>query len=116
LRRLRHAFDALYCITNMPISRYLDWLEESGNLEGYMERLVNAFNPSTISGLMCRDTISVGWDGRLRLRFRQMLDLEVGARRTISVTSTRRAQAGASSSGGTASAVRPGRDQAAVAV
>ena len=86
LRRLHGiTFDALYCITNMPISRYLDWLEESGNLEGYMERLVNAFNPATISGLMCRDTISVGWDGRLYdCDFNQMLDLEVaGASRHI---------------------------------
>ena len=39
-------FDALYCITNMPISRYLEWLIESGNVEGYMERLVSAFNPA----------------------------------------------------------------------
>jgi hypothetical protein len=73
-------FDALYCITNMPISRYLEWLEESGNLEGYMNRLVNAFNPSTMGGLMCRETISVGWDGRLYdCDFNQMLDLEVAA-------------------------------------
>lgn len=49
----------------MPISRYLDWLIESGNLDGYMERLVNAFNPATVDGLMCRSLISVGWDGRL---------------------------------------------------
>ena len=41
-------FDALYCITNMPISRYLEWLIESGNLEGYMERLVSAFNPGAV--------------------------------------------------------------------
>ena len=79
LRRLHGVtFDALYCITNRPIGRYLEWLEESGNLEGYMERLVNAFNPSTMGGLMCRETISVGWDGRLYdCDFNQMLDLEV---------------------------------------
>ena len=78
-------FDALYCITNMPISRYLEWLEESGNLEGYMERLVNAFNAATLEGLMCLDTISVGWDGRLYdCDFNQMLELEVaGAPRHI---------------------------------
>ena len=71
-------FDALYCITNMPIGRYLEWLIESGNLEGYMERLVTAFNPVTVSGVMCRDTLSVGWDGRLYdCDFNQMLDLEV---------------------------------------
>ena len=72
-------FDALYCITNMPISRYLEWLEESGNLAAYMDRLVAAFNPSTLDGLMCRHTLSVSWDGRLYdCDFNQMLDLEVG--------------------------------------
>jgi len=71
-------FDALYCITNMPISRYLEWLIESGNLEGYMERLVSAFNPAAVQGLMCRNTISIGWDGRLYdCDFNQMLDLHV---------------------------------------
>jgi radical SAM/Cys-rich protein len=71
-------FDALYCITNMPISRYLEWLIESGNLEGYMERLVSAFNPATVGGLMCRNTISIGWDGQLYdCDFNQMLDLGV---------------------------------------
>jgi len=79
LRRLHGVtFDALYCITNMPISRYLEWLIESGNLAGYMERLVAAFNPGTVDGVMCRDTVSVGWDGRLYdCDFNQMLDLEV---------------------------------------
>jgi radical SAM/Cys-rich protein len=73
-------FDALYCITNMPISRYLEWLVESGHLEPYMERLVSAFNPATMAGLMCRTTLSVGWDGRLYdCDFNQMLDLEVDA-------------------------------------
>jgi radical SAM/Cys-rich protein len=71
-------FDALYCITNMPISRYLEWLIESGNLEGYMERLVSAFNPAAVNGLMCRNTISIGWDGQLYdCDFNQMLDLPV---------------------------------------
>jgi radical SAM/Cys-rich protein len=72
-------FDALYCITNMPISRYLEWLVESDNLDPYMERLVTTFNPATIDGLMCRHTLSVGWDGRLYdCDFNQMLELEVG--------------------------------------
>ena len=71
-------FDALYCITNMPISRYLEWLAESGNLEQYMQRLVESFNPPTIGGVMCRSMISVGWDGRLyECDFNQMLDLAV---------------------------------------
>jgi radical SAM/Cys-rich protein len=69
-------FDALYTITNMPISRYLEWLEASGNLEGYMERLVQAFNPAAAAAAMCRNTISVGWDGKLYdCDFNQMLEL-----------------------------------------
>ena len=79
-------FDALYCITNMPISRFLEWLIDSGNLETYMERLVAAFNPAAVSGLMCRSTLSVGWDGLLYdCDFKQMLDLAVapGAPRHI---------------------------------
>ncbi|HEX5131690.1 MAG TPA: arsenosugar biosynthesis radical SAM (seleno)protein ArsS [Candidatus Krumholzibacteria bacterium] len=71
-------FDALYTITNMPISRYLEWLIESGNLESYMERLVAAFNPGAATGVMCRNMISVGWDGLLYdCDFNQMLDLPV---------------------------------------
>ncbi len=71
------SFDRLIAINNMPISRYLEWLLESGNLEAYMERLVNAFNPATIAGLMCRNTLSVSWDGRLfDCDFNQMLEIE----------------------------------------
>jgi radical SAM/Cys-rich protein len=72
-------FDALYAITNMPISRFLEWLEGSGNLAEYMQRLVDAFNPTAAAGVMCRNTLSVGWDGRLfDCDFNQMLDLGVG--------------------------------------
>ena len=72
-------FDALYCITNMPISRYLEWLETSGNLEQYITRLVGAFNPAAVSGLMCRTTLSVAWDGTLHdCDFNQMLAMPVG--------------------------------------
>ena len=69
-------FDALYTITNMPISRYLEWLIESGNLEAYMQSLVVAFNPSAAKGVMCRSMISVAWDGTLYdCDFNQMLEL-----------------------------------------
>ncbi len=71
-------FDRLITINNMPISRYLEWLEQSGNLQGYMELLVNAFNPVAIAGLMCRNTLSISWDGRLfDCDFNQMLELEL---------------------------------------
>lgn len=70
------SFDRLIALNNMPISRYLEWLEQSGNLQGYMELLVNSFNPATIAGLMCRNTLSVSWDGRLfDCDFNQMLEL-----------------------------------------
>lgn len=70
-------FDRLITINNMPISRFLEWLEESGNLQSYMELLVNAFNLATVDGLMCRNTLSVSWDGRIfDCDFNQMLDLE----------------------------------------
>jgi len=61
----------------MPIARFLEWLEASDNLEGYMELLVNSFNPATVQGLMCRNTLSVSWDGRVfDCDFNQMLELE----------------------------------------
>lgn len=70
-------FDRLIVLNNMPIARFLDWLEGSGNLQSYMERLVGAFNEATLDGLMCRNTISVSWDGRLfDCDFNQMLDIE----------------------------------------
>jgi radical SAM/Cys-rich protein len=70
-------FDRLIALNNMPISRYLEWLEQSGNLQRYMEVLVNEFNPATVNGLMCRNTLSVSWDGRLfDCDFNQMLELE----------------------------------------
>jgi radical SAM/Cys-rich protein len=63
----------------MPISRFLEFLLESGNYEQYMERLANAFNPAAATDVMCRYTISVGWDGTLYdCDFNQMLDLPVG--------------------------------------
>ena len=71
-------FDRLFVLNNMPISRFLEWLVESGNLDTYMQRLVQAFNPAAIDGLMCRNTLSIGWDGRLYdCDFNQMLDLEM---------------------------------------
>ena len=71
-------FNSLFAITNMPISRYLDYLMRSGNYEKYMEKLVAAFNPTAALNVMCRNTISVGWEGSLYdCDFNQMLDLTV---------------------------------------
>ncbi len=74
-------FNALYTITNMPISRFLEFLEETGQTELYLERLATAFNPAAAAGVMCRNTLSVGWDGTLYdCDFNQMLDLPVHPR------------------------------------
>jgi radical SAM/Cys-rich protein len=69
-------FNKLLTITNMPIKRFAHKLEREGRFEGYMSLLVNHFNPSTLKSLMCRDLISVGFDGRLwDCDFNQMLEL-----------------------------------------
>ena len=71
-------FNNLYAITNLPISRFLDYLLQTGNYENYMEKLVNAYNPSAAENVMCRNTISIGWDGYLYdCDFNQMLELKL---------------------------------------
>ncbi len=71
-------FNNLFAITNMPISRYLDYLIETENFEDYMEKLVAAFNPTAAAGVMCRNTISISWDGFIYdCDFNQMLDLKI---------------------------------------
>ena len=86
--RERHAvvFDRLYTITNMPISRFLDHLERTGNLRRYMELLVASFNPRAADGVMCRTYLSIGWDGTLYdCDFNQMLAMPAnhGAPQTL---------------------------------
>ena len=77
-RREGVLFNHLYTITNMPISRFLEFLLASGNYEAYMERLVAAFNPAAVPSVMCRSMVSIGWDGALYdCDFNQMLDLPV---------------------------------------
>ncbi len=77
-RRYDVIFNSLFAITNLPVSRFLDYLLESENYESYMTELVEAFNPSAAMGVMCRNTISVGWDGYLYdCDFNQMLELKV---------------------------------------
>lgn len=71
-------FNNLFAITNLPISRFLGYLLQSGNYEAYMEKLVNAYNPVAAANVMCRNTISIGWDGYLYdCDFNQMLELKV---------------------------------------
>lgn len=71
-------FNNLFVLTNMPISRFLDYLIVSKNYEEYMQALINSFNVSAAKNVMCRNTISVGWDGNLYdCDFNQMLELGV---------------------------------------
>lgn len=58
-------FNKLYAITNLPIGRFASYLRQNDKLDDYMRMLMDAFNPATIDGLMCRNTISVGWRGEV---------------------------------------------------
>lgn len=78
--KARHGieFSRLFVITNMPISRFLDDLLQTGRYEAYLQKLIDAFNPQTVGEVMCRKTLSVDWTGRLfDCDFNQMLDLGV---------------------------------------
>lgn len=71
-------FHKLYTITNLPISRFLDYLIASENYEDYMYALVEAFNSKAVNHVMCKNTLSVGWDGHLYdCDFNQMLDMKL---------------------------------------
>ena len=73
-------FHSLFAITNLPISRFLEYLIQSDNYEEYMYSLVEAFNPNAVRNVMCLNTLSVRWDGYLYdCDFNQMLDLKVKA-------------------------------------
>lgn len=73
-------FNNLFCLTNMPISRFLDSLLKDGQYDRYMQALVENFNPAAARGLMCRNTLSVGWDGTLYdCDFNQMLELGINS-------------------------------------
>ncbi len=78
-------FNDLFCITNLPISRFLEYLIKTEKYEDYMQELANAFNPSAAVGVMCRNTISIGWDGYMYdCDFNQMLELKVNGPQHIS--------------------------------
>ena len=58
-------FNNLFTFANVPLGRFRKWLQASGNLQNYVERLVSSFNPCVVEGLMCRTLLSVAWDGYL---------------------------------------------------
>ncbi|MBI2257994.1 MAG: arsenosugar biosynthesis radical SAM protein ArsS [Flavobacteriia bacterium] len=73
-------FSSLFTITNVPINRFLQYLKDSGNYGHYMEKLLQSFNPKAAENTMCRNTLSVSWDGFLYdCDFNQMLDLKVNS-------------------------------------
>ncbi len=71
-------FNHLYTITNVPIGRFKSTLSAKGTLGRYMATLDEAFNSSVVDSLMCRNLVSIGWDGTLYdCDFNQMLSLPV---------------------------------------
>ena len=71
-------FNQLLTITNQPIARFAEDLRKQGAWDDYLELLVNSFNPATLPGLMCRSTLSVGYDGELfDCDFNQMLGMQL---------------------------------------
>lgn len=73
-------FHKLFSITNLPISRFLDYLIASDNYEDYMHQLVESYNPIAVKNLMCKNTLSVSWDGYLYdCDFNQILELKINS-------------------------------------
>ncbi len=64
-RRWGIVFSNLFVLANVPLGRFHTWLDQSGNLEGYSQKLRASFNPLTVEGLMCRTLVSVSWNGFL---------------------------------------------------
>ena len=64
-RRHGIRFTSLFTLTNVPVGRFLEFLEKSGNLKNYLKKLESSFNPGAAGSVMCRNTVSVGWDGTL---------------------------------------------------
>jgi radical SAM/Cys-rich protein len=75
-------FNRLHNFANVPVGRFLTWLNYTGNLDAYMERLASAFNPCAVNGLMCRELVSVSWDGLLYdCDFNLAIGLPMGGRK-----------------------------------
>jgi len=90
-KRFRHVlenkwgvvFNNLFAFANVPLGRFRHWLERSGNLEKYLQKLATSFNPCAIEGLMCRSLLSVSWDGYIfDCDFNQAADLYLGGKKT----------------------------------
>lgn len=74
-------FNSLFAITNLPVSRFLEYLIKTDNYEEYMDTLIDAYNPMAVENVMCKNTLSVSWDGYLfDCDFNQILDLKVSSK------------------------------------
>ena len=77
-------FNDLYCINNLPVNRFLESLLRADKYEAYIETLMNAYNPATVEGLMCRHQVNVSHDGKIYdCDFNQMLDLPIVGSPTV---------------------------------
>jgi radical SAM/Cys-rich protein len=86
-RRWGIVFNQLYSFANVPLGRFRKWLMESGNLEAYLEKLANAFNPCAVEGVMCRSLLSVAWDGTpYDCDFNLARGIPMGGRRKVHVS------------------------------
>ena len=71
----------MFTITNMPISRYANNLKRTGKMEEYMQLLIDNFNPKAAHNVMCKELISISWDGKVYdCDFNQMLDLKINSK------------------------------------
>jgi len=76
-------FNNLYTLTNMPINRFRNQLIKKGNYKEYLDKLINRFNPEAALGIMCRNMLSIGYDGKIYdCDFNQMLDMPIKIKKT----------------------------------
>jgi len=84
--RFNIVFNNLYTITNLPVSRFLEFLESKGRLNEYIELLANSFNPFAAREVMCTNTLSVDWNGNLfDCDFNQILKLPVAVKKSRNI-------------------------------
>mgnify|MGYP003308646412 FL=1 len=84
--RYNIVFNHLFTITNMPIHRFLDDLLQNDQYDTYMQTLIESYSPQATQKVMCRQTLSVGWDGTLYdCDFNQMLELPIRTKESCSI-------------------------------
>jgi radical SAM/Cys-rich protein len=72
-------FNKLYALTNLPVQRFGSVLLSTGQFEQYMNLLKGNFQAANLERVMCRNTLSVDWQGYVYdCDFNQMLKLPLG--------------------------------------